>query len=75
MAYHPPDSSRRQGSPLAALHCPTADSCHPDIKTNSWGCKLPVKPPSSSLEEETEEYVKAKHHAQEPPVEPQQAQV
>jgi len=34
-----------------------------------------VKPPSSSLEEETEEYVKAQHVAQEPPVEPQQAQV
>jgi len=74
VAYHPPDSSRRQGSPLAALHCPTADSCHPDIKTNSWGCKLPVKPPSSSLEEETEEYVKAQYHAQEPPAEPHQVQ-
>jgi hypothetical protein len=34
-----------------------------------------VKPPSSSLEEETEEYVKAQHHAQEPPAEAQQVQV
>jgi hypothetical protein len=34
-----------------------------------------VKPPSSSLKEETEEYVKAQQVAQEPPVEPQQVQV
>jgi hypothetical protein len=34
-----------------------------------------VKPPSSSLEEETEEYVKAQQVAQESPVEPQQVQV